>query len=206
MATSTRIKLGLQRTLLAGAITLCVGSILDASILDAQSNAKDTQERPNVLFIAVDDLNDWTGHLAGHPQARTPNIDRLVARGVTFTNAHCAAPACNPSRAALMSGLRPWETGIYTNGNPAQGVLRNTLTINRHFLANGYKVKGGGKIYHNFAAEGRDDTWSEWVGLFPTAGGNVHNLNGSIKSAGSEVRLANEVGADNQTFCSAMNI
>ena len=94
----------------------------------------------------------------------------------------------------------------YTNGDPAEGVLRNTLTINRHFLANGYKVKGGGKIYHNFAAEGRDDTWSEWVGLFPTAGGNVHNLNGSIKSAGSEVRLANEVGADNQTFCSAMNI
>ena len=177
MATSTRIKLGLQRTLLAGAITFCVGSILDA-----QSNARVNQERPNVLFIAVDDLNDWTGHLSGHPQARTPNIDRLVARGVIFANAHCAAPACNPSRAALMSGLRPWETGIYTNGDPAEGVLRNTLTINRHFLANGYKVKGGGKIYHNFAAEGRDDTWSEWVGLFPTAGGNVHNLNGLDKS------------------------
>lgn len=177
MATSTRIKLCLQRTLFAGAITLCIGSILDA-----QSNARVNQERPNVLFIAVDDLNDWTGHLSGHPQARTPNIDRLVARGGTFTNAHCAAPACNPSRAALMSGLRPWETGIYTNGDPAQGVLRNTLTINRHFLANGYKVKGGGKIYHNFAAEGRDDTWSEWVGLFPTAGGNVHNLNGLDKS------------------------
>ena len=175
MAISTRIQLCFQRTMLAGAITLCVGSILDA-----QSDAKVSQEQPNVLFIAVDDLNDWTGHLAGHPQARTPNIDRLVARGVTFTNAHCAAPACNPSRAALMSGLRPWETGIYTNGDPAEGVLRNTLTINRHFLANGYKVKGGGKIYHNFAAEGRDDTWSEWVGLFPTAGGNEHKLNGLL--------------------------
>lgn len=144
----------------------------------AQSDTKVAKERPNVLFIAVDDLNDWTGHLAGHPQTRTPNIDRLVARGVTFTNSHCAAPACNPSRAALMSGLRPWETGIYTNGDPAQGVLRDTLTINRHFLANGYSVKGGGKIYHNFGAEGRNDTWSDWVGLLPTAGGNVHNLNG----------------------------
>lgn len=158
-------------------LSACVGSALQA-----QSESSAAKERPNVLFIAVDDLNDWTGHLAGHPQAKTPNIDRLVARGVTFTNAHCAAPACNPSRAALMSGLRPWDTGIYTNGDPAQGVLRNTLTINRHFLANGYKVKGGGKIYHNLAAEGRNDSWSEWVGLLPTAGGNVHNLNGLDKS------------------------
>ncbi len=49
------------------------------------------QDKPDILFIAVDDLNDWTGHLQGHPQARTPNIDRLVARGVTFTNSHCVA-------------------------------------------------------------------------------------------------------------------
>ncbi len=117
--------------------------------------------RPDVLFIAVDDLNDWTGHLAGHPQAKTPNIDRLVARGVTFSNAHCVAPACNPSRAGLMSGLRPWQTGIYTNGDPAQSVMRNTQTINRHFLANGYRVLGGGKIYHGYGSEGRDDSWSD---------------------------------------------
>ena len=138
--------------------------------------------RPDVLFIAVDDLNDWTGHLAGHPQAKTPNIDRLVAKGLTFTNAHCVAPACNPSRAGLMSGLRPWQTGVYTNGDPAQGVMRDTLTLNRHFLASGYRVQGGGKIYHVFGSEGRDDTWSEWVGLFPSAGGKELNLNGLSKS------------------------
>ena len=136
----------------------------------------------DVLFIAVDDLNDWTGYLGGHPQARTPNIDRLVARGMAFTNSHCAAPACNPSRAALMSGLRPWETGVYTNGDPAAPVLKDTLTINRHFLASGFNTLGGGKIYHGYGSEGRDDTWSEWVGLFPTAGKNVHNLNGLDKS------------------------
>ncbi|MCU0714582.1 MAG: sulfatase [Pirellula sp.] len=123
-------------------------------------------EKPDVLFIAVDDLNDWVGHLGGHPQAKTPNIDRLVARGMAFTNAHCAAPACNPSRAALMSGLRPWETGIYTNGDPAADVLKNIQTINRHFLANGYRTLGAGKIYHNHAAEGRKDGWTEWKGLF----------------------------------------
>ena len=61
-------------------------------------------QRPNVLFIAVDDLNDWIGCLQGHPQALTPNIDRLAARGVLFANAHCAAPACNPSRAAVSAG------------------------------------------------------------------------------------------------------
>ena len=138
--------------------------------------------RPDVLFIAVDDLNDWTGHLAGHPQAKTPNIDRLVAKGLTFTNAHCIAPACNPSRAGLMSGLRPWQTGVYTNGDPAQGVMRDTLTLNRHFLASGYRVQGGGRIYHVFSSEGRDDTWSEWVGLFPSAGGKELNLNGLSKS------------------------
>ena len=90
---------------------LCLLLLCAAGIAPAQTS------RPDVLFIAVDDLNDWTGYLRGHPQARTPNIDRLVARGTAFTNSHCAAPACNPSRAALMSGLRPWQTGIYTNGD-----------------------------------------------------------------------------------------
>src|SRR5947199_10059 len=65
---------------------------------------------PNVLFIAIDDLNDWVGCLGVHPQARTPNIDRLATRGVLFSNAHCAAPLCNPSRAAVFSGRQPFET------------------------------------------------------------------------------------------------
>ncbi len=134
--------------------------------------------RPDVLFIAVDDLNDWTGYLRGHPQARTPNIDRLVARGTAFTNSHCAAPACNPSRAALMSGLRPWQTGVYTNADPAQDVMRDTLTINRHFLAQGYRTLGGGKIYHGYSSEGREDSWTEWKGLFPSIQEHEENYSG----------------------------
>src|SRR5215470_12925782 len=67
----------------------------------------DQYKKPNVLFIAVDDLNHWVGHLGRNPQTKTPNIDRLAKMGVTFTRAFCAAPVCNPSRAALMSGLRP---------------------------------------------------------------------------------------------------
>lgn len=142
----------------------------------------EASDHPDILFIAIDDLNDWTSGLGGHPQADTPNIDRLMARGVTFTNAHCAAPACNPSRAALMSGLRPFETGIYTNSDNAAPVLKNTLTINRHFLANGYRVLGGGKIYHGGGSEGRNDTWTEWKGNFPTTGKKISNVNGLKKS------------------------
>jgi arylsulfatase A-like enzyme len=136
----------------------------------------------DILFIAIDDLNDWTSALGGHPQARTPHLDRLMARGVTFTNAHCAAPACNPSRASLMSGLRPHETGIYTNGDPAKEVMKDTLTLNRHFLAQGYRVLGGGKIYHGYFSEGREDTWTEWKGLFPSVGDGERNLNGLGRS------------------------
>jgi hypothetical protein len=68
-------------------------------LLTCFSQLSRADERPNVLFIAIDDLNDWVGCLGGHPQAHTPNIDRLARRGVLFTNAHCASPACNPSRA-----------------------------------------------------------------------------------------------------------
>src|SRR4051812_36615675 len=70
-------------------------------------------DKPNVLFIAIDDLNDWVGPLGGHPQVKTPNMDALAARGTTFTNAHCQAPLCNPSRTSILTGLRPSTTGVY---------------------------------------------------------------------------------------------
>lgn len=121
-------------------------------------------ERPDVLFIAIDDLNDWTGCLGGHPQASTPHLDQLVRRGTLFTNAQCAAPACNPSRAALMSGLRPFTTGVYLNGQPYGGPLKDVLTLNRYLMRQGYKVLGGGKIYHGgggLAHESQTD-WHEY--------------------------------------------
>src|SRR5687768_7308653 len=95
---------------------LLIPLLLMLALLTGQ--AAEPAKRPNVLFIAVDDLNHWVGHLGRNPQTRTPNIDRLARMGVAFANAHCAAPVCNPSRAALMSGRRPGETGIYDNGQP----------------------------------------------------------------------------------------
>ena len=81
-------------------------------------------DRPNVLFIAIDDLNHWVGYLGRNKQAITPNIDKLAARGVSFTRSYCAAPVCNPSRAALMSGLRPGQTGVYDNNHDWRKAIR----------------------------------------------------------------------------------
>ena len=113
--------------------------------------------RPNVLFIAADDLNHWVGHLGRNKQVRTPNIDRLAARGVTFTRAYTAAPICNPSRAALMSGLRPSTTGVYENTTDWRPLISREKTLITHFRANGYRTLGAGKIYH-----GSLDRQAEW--------------------------------------------
>ena len=110
-------------------------------------------EKPNVLFIAVDDLNDWISCMGGHPQCKTPNIDRLAARGMLFTNAHCAAPACNPSRASLLTGIRPSTSGVYVNPQPWRKALPNAVTLPQHFTANGYWVGGSGKMFHGAFAD-----------------------------------------------------
>jgi len=109
---------------------------------------KSSEAKPNVLFIAVDDLNDWIGCMGGHPQSITPHMDRLAKQGVLFMNAHCAAPACNPSRCALMTGYRPSTSGVYINSQPWRPVLPDAVTLPQHFMAHGYRAEGGGKIFH----------------------------------------------------------
>lgn len=116
------------------------------------SQAAEPSLKPNVLFIAVDDLNDWIGCLGGHPQARTPNIDALASRGVNMAKAYCASPVCNPSRSALMSGLRSSTSGVYANGiNRRTTPCKDVPPLNTHFHNNGYYVAGAGKIYHGDA-------------------------------------------------------
>ena len=106
--------------------------------------------KPNVLFIAIDDLNDWTGMLKGNPQAMTPHMDQLASKGMVFTNAHCAAPACGPSRAAIMSGIRPSTSGNYVNRNSLtrNSILNNSVLLPEFFGRNGYYVCGSGKLFH----------------------------------------------------------
>jgi arylsulfatase A-like enzyme len=114
--------------------------------------------KPNILFIAIDDLRDWVRYL-GYEQVKTPNLDRLAARGVTFTHAYCASPVCNPSRTALMSGQRSSTTGVYSNGIDWRQHV-TVPTLNEHFRANGYYVCGAGKIYHG--GYPRDADWDEY--------------------------------------------
>ncbi|MEJ6523056.1 MAG: sulfatase-like hydrolase/transferase, partial [Opitutales bacterium] len=87
-----------------------------------------TAQSPNVLFIAVDDLRDWVGHLGGHPNATTPHIDRLAKRGVSFTRAYCSAPLCNPSRISLLTGVAPSKSGVYGNGEKLRQKLPDAVT------------------------------------------------------------------------------
>jgi len=117
----------------------------------ARAAGRSRQGRPNVLFIICDDLNDSVAGMGGHPQAKTPNIDRLMRRGVRFTNAHSNAPLCGPSRASLWSGLYPSTTGFYKNWphfrkNP---ILKDARTMQEHFMATGYDVYGTGKVLHH---------------------------------------------------------
>ena len=126
---------------------LC-GAAASMGALTTFARAAERRRRPNVLFIAIDDLNDWTGCLGGHPDARTPNIDRLAARGVNFTRAYCSAPACNPSRASLLTGKLPSTSGVYHNSQPWRPAMPDAVTLPQDFMANGYRVMGCGKIFH----------------------------------------------------------
>lgn len=122
---------------------------LAASALAAAAGpAMAGRRRPNILFISIDDLNDWVGILGGHQQALTPNIGRLARRGVSFENAHCAAPACNPSRTAVLTGIHPSSSGVYGNDQAWRPALPDALTLPQLFRSNGYAALGSGKVFH----------------------------------------------------------
>ncbi len=132
-----------------------------------------TAAKPNVLFIAIDDQNDWIGCLDGHPQVKTPHIDGLAKRGTLFTNAHCQSPLCNSSRTSLMTGLRPSTTGIYGLAPWFRDVesLRDIVSLPQYLSQNGYKTYSTGKIYHG--GNGRRPKDREWDIIGPPAGVGV---------------------------------
>lgn len=105
-------------------------------------------QRPNILLIAVDDLNHWVHHLGRNSQVITPNIDRLAARGVSFTNAHTASSVCNPSRAAFLTGIRPSTSGVYGNATDWRTVIGDGYALPGHLRRRGYFTFGVGKLFH----------------------------------------------------------
>lgn len=148
---------------------ILVGLLLIVSIFGS------SQSRPNIIFIVSDDLNDNIHGLGGHPQALTPNLDKLASVGVRFTNAVSNCPICNPSRSSFITGIYPHTSGLYANKQ--QSIERNALlsrskTFIEHFRDNGYLVFGTGKIFHSVENEKLYDKFGAQIdhGPYPSTG------------------------------------
>ena len=131
---------------------LVVGIVVAFSFeFAAKASGSESSEKPNVLFIAIDDLNDWVGFLEGHLDAVTPHMDALAKQGCNFTNAHCDVPVCSPSRVSVMSGVTATKHGSYELGPKYEQLpaLNNVPTMQRYFKDNDYYTLSGGKVLHH---------------------------------------------------------
>ena len=151
-------------------LNLCFGACVTLAMwvgsAAAQDSSAEALQRPNVLFIAVDDLNDWEGQLGGHPLAQTPHMDRLFGEGVLFTNAHCSQAVCNASRNSLLSGLHPSSSGWYGSTKIMRAsysdVMGDHKMLPQHFRDSGYYTLTAGKIFHQGASDYSDRTKDFW--------------------------------------------
>lgn len=149
--------------LLSGGNPRLVAQEVEKPLRQASSFAKataDAQDRPNVLLISLDDLNDWIEPMGGHPQSLTPNLANFAKEAITFQNAYCASPSCNPSRVALMTGKAPYVTGLYTNPQIWRHILPDETTLPEYFMKAGYWTGGAGKLFHNNMPDPR--SWNEY--------------------------------------------
>lgn len=153
----------LLRILLQVTVVILVASTLWSPRAIAEENQA---KRPNVLFLAVDDMKDWVGCLGGYAgTVHTPNIDGLARRGMLFSNAHCGSPVCAPSRAAILTGMRPSTTGLYNNGQWWLPNLPDVVTLPMHFRQHGYEAVGAGKIFHHTAGNNPPNQWNDFLPL-----------------------------------------
>src|SRR5262245_15195056 len=150
------------------------------------SRADEPRGRPNVLFIVADDLNDWVGFLGGHPQIKTPHLDRLARRGVVFANAHCAAPLCSPSRAAVFGGKQPFHTGIYGNDDNILKLQPQPVLLPEYFKAAGYRTFGTGKLLHQNDHGRYDESFATEQRWSPFTAKQVEYIPAELPSKGTD--------------------
>lgn len=181
---------------------MCLSPDRDLMGHEAEEDASEPSKM-NVLFIAVDDLNHWVGYTGRNRQVKTPNIDRLSEMGMSFTNAHCTAPACNPSRASLMSGMRPSTTGCYLNAHPWMEYVKEGIALNHHFRKSGYRTYAMGKIYHQNSRTGYASGWDEYPDLRAVAGGGATKFQGYFEPL--PIEMKDEDLADWHTIDYAIN-
>ncbi|NBX60731.1 MAG: hypothetical protein EBT62_09745, partial [Opitutaceae bacterium] len=131
--------------------------------------------RPNILFIAVDDLRPELGAY-GKDYIKSPNIDRLAQAGITFNHAFCQQAVCSPTRSSLMTGTRPDTTKVYDLVTRFRTALPNVITLGQHFKNNGYFVQGMGKIYH-----GNQDDAATWSVPWGTPDAPLYGLPENLK-------------------------
>ena len=145
--------------------------------LTAFLNACSADERPDIVFIIVDDLNDWVGCLGGHPDAKSPNIDALAAEGMLFSQGYCNSPQCRPSRTSLMTGVYPFKTGTYFNARFRKETSVKTPTLQQFFMAGGYRVASGGKVFHGAPGKHGDSLFKKPADPKPPKGKNNFSAN-----------------------------
>lgn len=159
------------------------------------------QEQPNVVMIVLDDLNDFVGVMGGHPQAKTPNIDKLAAEGVLFNNAHSNVPVCSPSRASFMTGILPTTSGNWGFGNWQKNeISMNSKSIPEYMRSNGYKTFQTGKVFHTT----KKGVWDE-MGAIADYGPMAFNGKKSTLHPSSPKGMA-ALGPLDATFASLANV
>lgn len=137
------------------------------------------EKRPDIVFIIVDDLNDWIGCLGGHPDAKSPNIDALAAEGMLFAQGYCNSPQCRPSRTSLMTGVYPFKTGTYFNARFREETNVKTPTLQQFFMGSGYRVASGGKVFHGTPGKHGDSLFRKPADPKPPKGKNNFNAKGA---------------------------
>jgi arylsulfatase A-like enzyme len=155
--------------------------IVFAAVANVSLSQAADADRPSVLFLNIDDWNDWNEVLEGHPQAITPNLKRLAERGVTFSNAICSSPTCFPSRSAIFTGIHPARSGNIVNDNgihPWRFYADDAVTLPKHLSTNGWKSIGIGKNFH----KGDRNEFDDYIGRskeIPAIKGSGIKLNAS---------------------------